>query len=82
MRIPEGGQIGANGDEQGELSRVEVLARVRGRELRVVDATALMGVSYRQAKRLWRRYRKKGAAGLKHRSAGQLSNRAYGGQEL
>jgi len=60
-----------------ELSRVEVLARVKSSQLRVVDAAALMRLSYRQAKRLWRRYRKEGAAGLKHRSAGQRSNRAY-----
>src|SRR5713101_4211767 len=36
-----------------------------------------MRVSYRQAKRLWKRYGEEGAAGLKHRSAGQPSNRAY-----
>jgi transposase len=60
-----------------ELGRVEVLARVRSRQLRVVDAGRLMRVSYRQAKRLWQRYREEGAAGLKHRSAGRPSNRAY-----
>ncbi len=60
-----------------ELGRVEVLARVRGRQLRVLDAATLMGVSYRQAKRLWKRYREEGAAGLKHRSAGRPSNRAH-----
>jgi transposase len=60
-----------------ELSRVEILARVKSRQLRVVDAAARMGVSYRQAKRLWKRYRAEGAAGLKHRSAGRRSNRAY-----
>ena len=60
-----------------ELSRVEVLARVRSQQLRVVDAAALMGLSYRQAKRLWKRYREEGAAGLKHRSAGRQSNRAH-----
>ena len=62
---------------RGELGRVEVLARVRGRQLRVVDAAALLGVSYRQGKRLWKRYREEGAVGLKHRSAGRGSNRAY-----
>ena len=61
-----------------ELGRVEVLARVRSRQLRVVDAAVLMGVCYRQAKRLWKRYSEEGAAGLKHRSAGRRSNRAYG----
>jgi len=36
-----------------------------------------MGVGYRQGKRLWKRYREEGAAGLKHRSAGRRSHRAY-----
>lgn len=58
-----------------ELRRVEVLSRVKAEELKVVDAAELMGVSYRQGKRLWRRYREEGAAGLQHRSAGQRSNR-------
>ncbi len=60
-----------------ELERVGVLSRVRSRDLRVVDAAVLMRVSYRQAKRLWKRYGKEGAAGLKHRSAGRRSNRAH-----
>jgi hypothetical protein len=60
-----------------ELGRVEVLARVRGKGLRLVDGAALMRLSYRQTKRLWKRYREEGAAGLKHRSAGWRSNRAY-----
>ena len=59
-----------------ELGRVEVLARIRSKQLRIVDASRLMGVSYRQAKRLWKRYREEGAAGLKHRSAGRRSNHA------
>jgi len=61
-----------------ELSRVEVLARVKSGQLRLVDAGLLMRISYRQAKRLWKRYRAEGAVGLKHRSAGRRSNRAYG----
>ena len=61
---------------QEELRRVEVLARVRSHQLRVSDAVRLMRVSYRQAKRLWKRYREEGAGGLKHRSRGQASNRA------
>src|SRR3989441_10864183 len=60
-----------------ELGRVEVLARVRSGELRVVEGGALLRVSYREAKRLWRRYGEEGAAGLKHRSAGRRSNRGY-----
>jgi transposase len=59
-----------------ELRRVEVLARVKSKELQVVDAASLVGVSYRQAKRLWKRYREEGATGLKHRGAGRVSARA------
>ena len=59
-----------------ELRRIEVLARVKSNELKLTDAAELIGVSYRQAKRLWKRYRKQGAKGLQHRSAGRISNRA------
>lgn len=59
-----------------ELRRVEILARVKDGDLEVVDAAEMVGVSYRQAKRLWRRYREQGAAGLKHGNAGRESNRA------
>ena len=58
-----------------ELGRVEVLSRVRSKQLRVVDAGVLLQLSYRQTKRLWKRYREEGAAGLKHRRAGRRSNR-------
>jgi transposase len=60
-----------------ELERVAVLGRVKSGQLRVVDAVLLLGVSYRQAKRLWKRYREEGPAGLQHRSAGCRSHRAY-----
>src|SRR5256885_7761003 len=62
---------------KGELERVGVLARVQSKQLLVVDASRLMRVSYRQAKRLWKRYREAGAAGLKHGSAGRSANRAH-----
>src|SRR5215470_4739838 len=60
-----------------ELGRVGVLARVKSEELGVVDSAQLLRVSYRQAKRLWKRFREEGAAGLQHRSAGRPSNRAH-----
>jgi Helix-turn-helix domain len=69
--------LGRTEMSKGELRRVEVLARVRSRQLRIVDASRLMHVCYRQAKRLWKRYRDEGAAGLKHRSAGRPSHHAY-----
>jgi transposase len=59
-----------------ELRRAEVLGRVKGQTLRLVDAAKMLELSYRQAKRLWQRYREEGAKGLQHRSAGRSSNRA------
>jgi transposase len=71
--------LGRTEMSERELGRVEVLARVRDSKLRLVDAAALLRLSYRQTKRLWKRYREEGAAGLKHRSAGRRSNRAHAG---
>src|SRR6187551_2647282 len=59
-----------------ELKRVGVMARVTAGTLKLGSAAELLGISYRQAKRLYRRYRAEGATGLKHRSAGRRSNRA------
>lgn len=58
-----------------ELRRAGVLARVAAKTLTLKAAAVLMDVGYRQAKRLYRRYRRVGATGLKHRSAGRPSNR-------
>lgn len=59
-----------------ELTRVEVLSRVKAGTLSLGSAATLLAVSYRQAKRLAQRYRAEGAKGLKHRSAGGPSNHA------
>ena len=64
-----------------ELTRAGVLARVAAGTLTVRSAAVVMAVSYRQAKRLYRRYRAEGARGLKHRSAGRRSNAARAGAE-
>jgi transposase len=59
-----------------ELWRAEVLGRVKSKTLRLTDAAKILELSYRQTKRLWKRYRREGAKGLQHRSAGRGSNRA------
>lgn len=58
-----------------ELKRAEVLGRVKAGDVTLRHASELMGVSYRQAKRVWKRFRRRGAVGLRHRSAGRRSNR-------
>jgi transposase len=59
-----------------ELTRVEVLSRVKAGTLSLGSAAQMLGVSYRQVKRLARRYRAEGGKGLKHRGAGGPSNHA------
>src|ERR1043166_2495675 len=52
-----------------ELHRVEVLARVKNRNLKLKDAAALLRLSHRQVKRLWKRYRKGGGKALQRGNA-------------
>lgn len=58
-----------------ELERVETMGRVASGALKLVHAAEMLELSYRQTKRLWRRYRKQGREGLKHGHAGRASNR-------
>lgn len=53
-----------------------VLAQVKEKKLSVTAAARVMGVSYRQGKRLWRRYSRFGEAGLIHKSRGRPGPRA------
>jgi transposase len=59
-----------------ELGRVEVMGRVKAGSVKLVEAAELLEISYRQAKRIWQRYREGGREALQHRSCGQRSNRA------
>ena len=61
---------------QRELGQVGVMARVKSGELKLVDAAQLVRRSYRQTKRMWKRYQEEGGRGLKHRNAGRASNRS------
>lgn len=59
-----------------EVRRAGVLERVESGELRQTEAAELLRISYRQLKRLYARYRERGAPGLMHGNAGSRSNRA------
>src|SRR5712691_10281250 len=63
-----------------ELERVEVMGRVAKQDLELSDAAGLQELSYRQTKRVWRRYREAGGEGLKHGNAGRPSNRGKAGK--
>jgi len=58
-----------------ERGRLTVMAGVKGRELTLVQAADLMGVCYRQGKRIWKRYQVAGDAGLVHGLRGKPSAR-------
>jgi transposase len=60
---------------QRERHRLEAFARVRRGEITLVKASELLGLSYRQAKRCFGRYREEGDRGLVHRLRGRSSNR-------
>lgn len=58
-----------------ERRRLELLSRVKSGEVSLVKAAEVLGISYRQAKRLWARFQEQGDAGLVHRLRGRASNR-------
>jgi transposase len=64
-----------------EIRRAGVLKRVKAGELSQVEASEVLALSYRQGKRIYRRYVEEGTKGLVHRSAGKPSNRARPAKE-
>jgi transposase len=54
-----------------ERNRITIMAGVKAKELSQVQAAEMLGLSYRQAKRVWRRYQDQGDAGLVHRLRGK-----------
>jgi transposase len=57
-----------------ELSRVEVMGRLQEKRLTQKEAAKILGIGERQAKRLWKRFREKGASGLVSKRRGKPSN--------
>jgi hypothetical protein len=60
---------------QKERNRLAVMGQVKHRKLSLREAAAVMVLSYRQAKRVWRRYQDHGDAGLVHGLRGRPSAR-------
>lgn len=54
-----------------ERERIAVMRGVKANELSQVQAAELLGLCYRQAKRIWQRYEAEGDAGLVHRLRGK-----------
>src|SRR5438105_1262018 len=58
-----------------ERKRLTIMAGVKSDDLTLVQAAGLANLSYRQVKRVWRRYQDQGDAGLVHRLRGRASPR-------
>ena len=57
-----------------EITRLEIMQRLKEKRLTQKEAAGMLGISTRQVKRLWRAYRKKGAQGLVSKRRGKPSN--------
>ncbi len=56
---------------QEQLQRFRVMGLVEAEKISLKDGAGKMGISYRQAKRVWKRVREKGAQGLLHGNCGR-----------
>lgn len=65
---------------QKERTRMGVMKQLKARQVNLVAAAELLELSYRQLKRIWRRYQDQGDAGLVHLGRGRRSNRGKDGK--
>jgi transposase len=56
-----------------ERDRLTIMVGIKRQELTLVEAAQVMDLSYRQTRRVWRRYQTDGDAGLVHRWRGRPS---------
>jgi hypothetical protein len=61
---------------QKERVRLSVMKQVGEDELKLVEASEVLGLSYRQTKRIWGRYQLQGDRGLVHAARGKPGKRA------
>ena len=59
-----------------EVRRAGVFQRVKNKDLKLIEAAEVLGLSYRQAKRQYCRYRQGGSKALVHGNVGKRSNQA------
>ena len=57
-----------------ELSRVEVMERIKAKSMTQKKGAEALSISVRQVRRLWKNYQEKGAVGLLSKSRGKPSN--------
>ncbi len=57
-----------------ELSRVEIMERMKAKKMTQKKGAESLGISVRQLRRIWKNYQEKGAAGLVSKRRGKPSN--------
>jgi len=57
-----------------EISRLEVMERMKAKKMTQKKASKALGLSVRQVRRLWKNYQEKGAVGLMSKRRGKPSN--------
>src|SRR5436190_5319510 len=65
---------------QKERTRLAMMQEIKADKITLVAASKVLGLGYRQMKRIWRRYQDGGDRGLVHRGGGRASNRAKPGK--
>lgn len=58
-----------------ERTRLEIFSRVKEGIFTQTKAASLLGISYRQTRRMYKRYKEEGDKGILHKSRGKTSNR-------
>jgi hypothetical protein len=63
-----------------EIARLEVMQKLKDKRLTQKEAAGLLGLSTRQIKRLWRKYKQENAQGLVSQRRGKASNNRLDGK--
>jgi transposase len=63
---------------ESERRRLAVFSQVQLKQIRVAKAGRVLGISERQARRLWKRFKQEGDSGLVHRLRGRPGNAGHG----
>jgi len=64
-----------------ETERISVMGDLKEKRIKQKQAARVLGITPRQARRVFSRYKREGAAGLVHKSRGRVSNRAIAQEE-
>jgi transposase len=62
---------------QEELKRLELVKKALSKELKQVEVSELLGISYRQVKRIVKRVRELGSKGVIHQLRGKVNSRKF-----